>query len=259
MILKWLLFIAAPAWAGTSLIAGQPLEYNHAYKCKGERIIVAHCRDEDDASFCQTVYPDRPFVNGNQVAPIEIRGDVVAMLNACNQTASAPAQAQKSAPAAAATSGPVHVNKGAVPVPGVGQAKWWLLDYNHNMAVFFTKERIKRTGTSGEGWFTSLYADVQDISDTTKGVQYLQVLYKADCKGGTFTIKESAYLNEDGNVITGVTMDTPPKRPDPGTFAEEQVNVICGKPQKLITPTAYDGEGHELMLFYKELLDRRGQ
>src|SRR6185369_8067931 len=99
------LFVAAPAWAGESLVGGQALEYNHAYRCKGERIIVAHCRDEDDSSYCQTVYPDRPFVNGMQVAPVEMRGDVVARLSACAQTASAPAQRTPSAPVTSAASG----------------------------------------------------------------------------------------------------------------------------------------------------------
>src|SRR5690348_12354077 len=84
-----LLFTAAPA-AAQSLVGGQALQYNHAYRCKGERIVVIRCRDESDSSYCQSVYPDRPYVNGNQVAPVEMRGEIVAKLNACNQVASAP-------------------------------------------------------------------------------------------------------------------------------------------------------------------------
>ncbi len=106
-----LLFVATPAWTSESLVAGQPLEYNHAYPCKGERVIVARCRDEDDSSFCQVVYPDRPFVNGNQVAPIEMRGDIVAKLKTCSEAANAPAPAEQPASAVkdkAAASPPGH-------------------------------------------------------------------------------------------------------------------------------------------------------
>ena len=109
----------APALAGESLIGGQPLEYNHAYRCNGERIIVSRCRDNDDSSYCQTVYPDRPYQNGMQVAPVEMRGDVVAKLNACGQAASASAASPKAA--APTTAAPAKVKTAyAGKPPGVG-------------------------------------------------------------------------------------------------------------------------------------------
>jgi len=250
-----LLFIAAPAWAGTSLIAGQPLEYNHAYKCKGERIIVAHCRDEDDASFCQTVYPDRPFVNGNQVAPIEQRGDIVAKLNACNQTASAP---KANAPASAASSAAAQGK--AVSPPGVtASASWMWMDYSDNMAIFFRKEGIKRGSGQARAWFTAVYSKPQDISPTIKDVRFFQFLYTADCAKGTFVYTDQAFFNDDGELIHSGTVNLAPAKPEAGTFADEQLNIVCGKPQKLIATTPLDMDGLGLFLMYREVLDRQAR
>ena len=247
-----LLFVAAPAWAGESLVAGQPLQYNHPYPCKGERIIVAHCRDEDDSSYCQTVYPDRPFVNGNQVAPIEMRGDVVAKLNACNQAASAPAQAP--APAPAAKSSYAKASK----APGLGDASWLMLGYNKEQATYFTKAGIKRTGTTAEGWFTTVYAEgYADPSAGISGVEFLQARFRADCTKGTVATLEGAYFNDDGELIDGSVIPKPvAKTPKAGTVGDEQLNVMCGKPQKLMSSTPFDVDGLGLVFMYKELLDR---
>jgi hypothetical protein len=247
-----LLFIAAPAWAGTSLIAGQPLEYNHAYKCKGERIIVAHCRDEDDASFCQVVYPDRPYVNGNQVAPVEARGDVIREINACNKTASAPAQPPAHASVPAAAKG-----KAAVTPPGVtANASWMWMDYSENMAVFFRKEAIKRSGGSAQAWFTAVYSKTQDISPTIKGVRFFQFLFRADCAKGTFVDTAQAFFDDDGQLIHTGALNLAPTKPEAGTFADEQLHVVCGKPQKLIAGQPLDMDGLGLFLMYREVLDR---
>ena len=243
-----MLLIAAPAWAGTSLIAGQPLEYNHPYKCKGERIIVAHCRDEDDASYCQTVYPDRPFVNGNQVAPIEMRGDIAVKLNACNEAASAPAPKSGKAAAAASVS---------VSPPGVtASASWMWMDYSKNMAIFFRKDGIKRSGGSARAWFTAVYSKAQDISPTIKGVRFFQFLYTADCAKGTFVDTAQVFFNDDGELIHSGTGKLAPAKPEAGTFADEQLNIVCGKPQKLIASTPLDMDGLGLFLMYREVLDR---
>ena len=247
-----LLFVAAPAWAGESLVGGQALQYNHPYPCKGERIIVAHCRDEDDSSFCQIVYPDRPFVNGNQVAPVEMRGDVVAKLNACNQTASAPAQAPSSAPAAKSSYAK------ASKAPGLGDAGWFMLGYNKEQATYFTKAGIKRTAGTVEGWFTTVYGDgYSDPAAGISGVEFFQARFRADCAKGTFAMLEGAYFNDDAELIDGAVIPKPvSKTPKPGTVGEEQLNVMCGKPQKLINSTPFDSDGMGLVLMYKELLDR---
>ena len=48
-----LLFVAPTASVAQSLINGQEVRYNFAYRCKGERVIISHCRDEQDSSYCQ--------------------------------------------------------------------------------------------------------------------------------------------------------------------------------------------------------------
>src|ERR1044071_2886887 len=110
-----LLFVAPAASAAQSLINGQAVQYNYAYRCKGERVIIAHCRDEQDSSYCQIVYPDRPYVNGMQVAPVERRGEVVAKLNACSQTASAPASRSPSDPARSSANSSAPSKSAAAP------------------------------------------------------------------------------------------------------------------------------------------------
>ena len=253
-----LLFVAAPAWAGTSLINGQPLEYNHAYRCKGERIIVAHCRDEDDSSYCQTVYPDRPFVNGMQVAPVEMRGDVVARLSACAQTASAPAQRTPSAPVTSAASGASAAKAGGgmykTQAPGVGQASWSLLAVTDEMALYFVKARLRRTGTKAEGWFTIVYPELKDLTPAIKDVQFLQNDFTADCAKGNFAIRAGVYFNEDGDLVTGALLDAKPTRPTPGTFGQMEFNVLCGKPQKLFVNKVMDMDALGLVFIYKGFL-----
>src|SRR4029078_501211 len=228
-----LLIGAAPALAGESLIDGQPLEYNHAYRCKGERIIVAHCRDNDDSSYCQTVYPDRPFQNGMQVAPVEMRGDVIARLNACGKVVSAPATS--SSPAASPAK-PKTTYAGKP--PGIAKQSWQMLDFDEKSATFFTKARIKRTGNLAEGWFTIVYVQPKDIPNTQlTGVQYNQTRYLANCAKCTDRLAEAAYLDEDGKIISGAMIGedlSPFVQINKGSERWEQWNVMCGKPQETI-------------------------
>ena len=253
-----LLFVAAPAWAGESLINGQPLEYNHAYSCRGERVIVAHCRDNDDSSYCQTVYPDRPFVNGMQVAPVEMRGEVIAKLNSCNQAASAPPAASAPAPSAAPRKSDYASKSKA---PGLDEASWQFLGYNDEEATFFTKSGIKRTGDTAEGWFTLVYAKSWDDSSAgISGIQFFQTFFSADCSKGAFALREAAYFDEEGNLIDGAVIAKPSfKQPKKGSVGETQVNILCGKPQHLVAQKPLDGDGLLLFMIYRELLDREGK
>ena len=254
-----LLFVAPTASAAQSLINGQAVQYNDAYRCKGERVIIAHCRDEQDSSYCQVVYPDRPYVNGNQVAPVEMRGEVVAKLNACSQTASAPGQRNPGTPVqtnASKSVAPKAAQKGAAAIhaPGVEKASWWLLDVSRDQAVYFTKGGIKRSGSKGQGWFTIVYPEPQDISADFKGVRFLQDLFVADCVKGTFAARFGAYLGEDGDEIASAELDKPPRKPTPGTLGEEEYNLICGKPQKLFVNKAMDTDGMGLVFVYEGFL-----
>ena len=251
-----LLFVAAPAWAGESLVGGQPLQYNHAYPCKGERIVVVRCRDEDDSSYCQTVYPDRPFVNGNQVAPVEMRGDVVAKLNACAEVASAPA---KPAPPAAKPAS-AHVNTGHP--PGVGKGSWYLMDFNTKSATYFTKTRIKRSGANADGWFTIVYVKPKEIAGTSlKNARFFQMHYLANCSRGAQRLTEGAYLDEDGKVMSSSLIteaEAPFEKPKEGTLNAKQFDILCGKGDGALDDRPLEGDGSVLVFDYTMMLHENG-
>jgi hypothetical protein len=245
-----LLFVAAPAWAGESLINGQPLVYNQAYRCKGERVIVAHCRDEDDNSYCQVVYPDRPFVNGMQVAPVEKRGDVIARINACSQSASAAARTVAPGSVAKAPSSYAKTGK----PPGLGKGSWLTLHADHSLAVFFTKARMKRTGNLGEGWFTTVYVRPMDLANTSiRNAQFTQSRYVANCAKGTQRFAEVAYFDPDSKFLGGAFIGQDVTQfavPEQGSIGAMEFNVLCGKPVKLADATPLNGDGDFLRLFY---------
>lgn len=251
------LLLAAPAAsAAQGLINGQALQYNTAYRCGGERVIVAHCRDDSDTSYCQVVYPDRPFVNGNQVAPIEMRRDIVTKLNACSQSAKAPAQRAPTTPARSASSSSRATRNGSgaaykTRAPGVGQASWSLLAVTDETAVYFVKSQIKRTGAKASGWFTLVYPAPKDMTATIKDIQFLQNDFTADCAKGTLAIREGVFFNEEGDLVTGSSLDAKPMRPSRGTFGEMEFNVLCGKPQKLFVNKAMDMDSTGLVFIYK--------
>jgi hypothetical protein len=87
--------IVGTALRADGLIGGAPLQYNHVYRCNGERLFVVHCRDDSDAAGCAVEYPDRPERNGMMVQTVEDRGDVIRKLQACaaSTAAAAPAAA----------------------------------------------------------------------------------------------------------------------------------------------------------------------
>jgi hypothetical protein len=79
------LCVGSPAYA-QSLDNGEPLQFNHEYRCKNERVIVGNCRDSDPSSYCMVYYPDRtPAHPGYQVQKAEMLGVVLKKLSACSQ------------------------------------------------------------------------------------------------------------------------------------------------------------------------------
>jgi hypothetical protein len=252
------LFVATAAWAGESMINGSPLEYNRAYRCKGERVIVAHCRDNDDSSYCQVVYPDRPYQNGMQVAPVEMRGDVIAKLNACSQTASAPPTAPAPATAAPGKSTGSYASTGKP--PGVGKASWYMMGYDAEDATFFTRARMKRTGSSADGWFTVVYVRPKDVPGAhITAAQYSQRHYLANCAKGTMRLSEAAYLDEDGKLLNGAFIpesQSPFAPPNRDSIDALQFNILCGKPQPLAVPDSVDTDGLGLVFIYHGLLQQ---
>lgn len=239
-----LLLLAAPAWAGESLINGQPLRYNHEYRCGGERVVVGHCRSNDDASNCQVYYPDRPFQNGVMVEPVEQRGAIIAKLSACAANASARTAAAASAPEALPSA------------PGLGRASWRLLSLDANMATFFTEKDIRRSGASAEGWLTQIYSRPRDDAALgLKDVQFAQALARADCAGNAIEYLGVAFYDEDSKPI-GVSRFRDPafRSAARGGSAAAQVNVLCGRPQPLADEAPLVGPGELIVAYYLERL-----
>jgi hypothetical protein len=230
-----LLFVAGPAWAGESLIDGQPLQYNYTYHCNGERVEVARCRDEDDSSYCQVYYPDRPYHNGMMVQPVEMRGDIVARLDACARAASAKPDDTRAAAAAPAS---------AVKAPGLGSATWHPVTYTDEMAEYYTAAGIKRTGKSGQGWFTKVYSDPKDFGNGISGVRFVQSLVRADCTSDSTRLVEIAAYDDQQKLKTEGPISDQFEKADPDSIAADELAVLCGRkePAADVKPVAGDGE-----------------
>lgn len=239
-----LLLLAAPAWAGESLINGQPLRYNHEYRCGGERVVVGHCRSNDDASNCQVYYPDRPFHNGVMVEPVEQRGAIIAKLSACAANASAPT----------ATAGPAPE---ALPsAPGLGRASWRVLSLDAKAANFYTEKDIRRAGGSAEGWLTQIYSRPRDDASLgLKDVQFAQAHARADCADNAIEYLGVAFYDEDSKPIGFSRFRAPAFRSvASGGSAAAQVNVLCGRPQPLADEAPLVGTGEYILVYYLERL-----
>lgn len=248
MIAAGLLFVAGPAWAGESLVNGEPLRYNYEYHCNGERIVVGHCYDTDDNSYCQDYYPDRPYHNGFMIQPVEKRGAVIAKLNACARVASAQASSSSGSS--------VHLQVSHS--PGLGRASWQLLDFDAGHADFFTRARLARKGDAAVGWFTLVLPHPEDHPDIqVSRVQFMQSLLWANCANGTYTVHEIAWYDTEGKLIPGSTYVFPNpsfKRPDPDSFFVNDINVLCGRPQVVADKGPLDGDGSFLLSYYLEQL-----
>ena len=241
-----LLLTGGPAWAGESLINGQPLEYNHAYACRGERIIVAHCRDNDDSSYCQIVYPDRPYVNGMQVAPVEARGDIIAKISAC----SAPQKTQVASTARKAPGAAVSTQSKAITPPGLGKSSWLMLSFDDDSGIFFTRAAISHSAKTGTGWFTEVYPRPIDVA-TISGVKFEQIRYAADCAKSTIQLTGFALYDEDSKQLYAAAVTNRPiNTVEHGKLGEAKLNVICGRKQVLIDEQPVVGAGRDIILHY---------
>lgn len=236
--------VSGPAWA-QSLIDGEQLQYNYAYRCNGERVIVAHCRDDDDNSYCQVVYPDRPEVNGNQVAPVEQRGAIVAKLDACTRPKTTSVASSDSGEAPHSNTTPQ-----AVGAPGLAKASWSVLDLKDDGLTLFNKTRIKRTGSLGSGWFTSVYAQPKDYPDFKyKGIEFEQDRYEADCTKGTVRMTAYVLFGDDAKALYSYAGATKWDTMEAGSFGDHKFRVLCGKPQPLAIKTAVVGDSDYLQMF----------
>ena len=222
-----LVFIAGPAWAGESLINGEPLRYNYEYHCNGERIVVGRCRDNDDDSYCQDYYPDRPYHNGLMVQPVERRGDVIAKLNACARTASAQAPSSSaSVPSLRTSEAPASAG---VKPQGLGKATWRVLDSDDEKVVYYTAAGITRSGKSGRGWFTNVYDEPKDFGDGASGVTFMQSLIEANCTTKqTKLVQIAAYGTDQAVKAAGVMPNQSFERPEAGSITDDERSVICG-------------------------------
>jgi tetratricopeptide (TPR) repeat protein len=79
-------------------VSGQEIQYNFEYTCGHEKVVVGHCRRDDDTpnfprtadadNYCMVYYPERPKRGGFTVQEVELRGDIVKKLEACRAFAS---------------------------------------------------------------------------------------------------------------------------------------------------------------------------
>ena len=222
------LIAAGAALAGESLINGEPLQYNHDYRCNGERIVIGRCRDKADTSDCQVYYPDRPLHNGLMVQPIERRGDIIRRLAQCAAPAQVAATLRRTVPAPGA--------EGGVPLiapPGLGRATWKMFEWDDESATFFTDAGMRRTPKAKRGWFTTIYAKPRTLKN---GAQYIfeQDYYAADCAGGSYNLVQLDLYDGNAKLIRAYAMD-PLKTmiSAPGSFGAAQLNILCGRRQEL--------------------------
>jgi hypothetical protein len=250
--------VSGPAWAGESLINGEQLQYNHAYPCNGERVIVAHCRDNDDQSYCQVVYPDRPEQNGNQVAPVEMRGDIVAKLDACARPQArsvASDDSRQASPGRASGQTRVHppaTGAKQIQPPGLGHARWSMLFMNDDFAIYFVPTAIKRARGSGSGWFTSVYLQARNYpSAGLSNVVYVQTLNQADCSKSLIKAPNLAAFDRDGKLLgSGPVADATWDTIKAGSAGSREFNILCGRPQALQQKAATVGNHGDLMANY---------
>src|ERR1043166_1289542 len=77
----------------STLASGQTLQYNHEYTCNGEKVVVGHCRRDDDTfnmprttdaeNYRMVFYPDRPKQGGFTVQRVELKSEIIKKLQAC--------------------------------------------------------------------------------------------------------------------------------------------------------------------------------
>jgi hypothetical protein len=256
ILIGGLIAVSGPAWAGESLISGEQLRYNYAYKCNGERIIVAHCRDNDDSSYCQVVYPDRPEQNGNQVAPVEMRGDIAARLDACTRPkATSVASNAPEQPSQIKARAPTQ----SLGAPGLGKATWSVLDLESDYLTLFNKARLARTKTIGSGWFTTVYPRPKDYPDfNVSNVEFEQYRYEADCMKGMIRLTAMAFFDDDGKLIQSGAGPGKWGPMEPGTFGDRKFKILCGKPQPLALKSPVVGDGTYLAMYIASMLEHKG-
>jgi hypothetical protein len=250
-----LVAVSGPAWAGESLINGEQLQYNYAYRCNGEGIIVARCRDNDDQSYCQVVYPDRPEQNGNQIAPVEQRGAIVAMLDAC-------ARPKAASVASNAPEQPSQINDRAPTqpsgAPGLAKTTWSILDLEKDYLTLFNKLRLKRVANIGSGWFTTVYPRPKDYPDfNVSNVEFEQYRYEADCTKGTIRLTAMAFFDDDGKLIQSGAGSGKWDTMEPGSFGDRKFKILCGKPQPLAVKGAVVGDGTYLAMYTAAMLEHK--
>jgi hypothetical protein len=249
-----LVAVSGPAWAGESFINGHPLQYNYEYHCNGERVVVGHCYDIDDNSFCQSYYSDRPYHNGFMIQPVEKRGDVIAKLDACYRaqattitSTSAPTPIKARAPAAATP---------AITPPGLGDAKWSMLYMDDEFAIYFTAAGIKRTETSGLGWFTTVYSEPQNYpAANISGVVFVQTHDQADCTKRMIKAPDLAAYGEDGKVVaSGPDPNASWAKVEADTPGARKLNILCGRPPALASKIPISGDHKTIEMHYLQAM-----
>lgn len=259
LLLGSLLFVSGPCWAGESLINGEQLQYNYIYRCAGERVIVGHCYDNDDNSMCQTYYPDRPKYHGYEIMKAEKRGDVVARLEACNRPPSA-AEIAAATERLKTTFGAPAPDRPAIAngPPGLGDAKWSMLDMDDKSAVYFTAAKVRPAGSTGSGWFTTVFIEPRDLPNGLAGTEFVQSDMEADCSKRLLKMRGIAGFDEEGKLLGGGPDVAAKWTPFPaGTVWEKEYNLLCGKPQPLLTKAPISGDHETIEMNYYSMMKER--
>ena len=242
------LAVSGAAIAAESLINGQALQYNHDYRCNGERINVGRCRDNDDSSYCQVYYPDRPLHNGMMVQPVEMRGDVVHKLAACT----APPQPQA---APRQTSTPVATAHAAA-APGLGHASWRFLERTSEAATFFTDAAVDRRVTGARGWFTTVFVKPENFPEMNlAGVEFLQGRRSANCADNGLALLQANWYDDKMKLLRTTTIPQPSfQHVTPGTPGGAMLNILCRRTQSLAYDEPVVGDGMYLAAMFSSLM-----
>jgi tetratricopeptide (TPR) repeat protein len=109
-VARSLAIVAGFVGAAAAAAAQPTLRHDMFYECGGERFAVGSCRSESDqagtpatpaaADYCDVWYPDRPKRNGSSIHIAELRGDILAKLQAC-QSGQAPVSSSAPSPSSA--------------------------------------------------------------------------------------------------------------------------------------------------------------
>jgi hypothetical protein len=208
---------------------------------------------------CQSFYPDRPKYHGFEIMKAERRGDIIARLDACYRPPSAAEVAAGTERLKNALEAPAAAPAMTTPPPGLGNAKWSMLHMDDKSAVYFIAGSIKPTRIIGTGWFTTVFLEPRDDpTDGVSGIEFIQSYTQADCSKRLLKVPELAGFDEDGKMLTsGPDVSAKWTQFPTGTVWEKEFNLLCGKPQPLLTKGPIPGDHDSIEMNYFTMMKEK--